>query len=51
LGKIVIPNFVKSKMNLSDPLTEGLSRSVVRIIMGDGFKPIVKFTNSGNLTT
>ena len=49
LGKIMILNFVKSKKNLSDPLTKGLSRSVIRIIMGDGFKPIVKFTDSGNL--
>ena len=51
LGKIVLLDFVKSKKNIADPLTKGLSRSVVRIIMGDGFKPIVKFTNSGNLTT
>jgi len=28
LGKVVILNFVKSKKNLTDPLTRGLSRSV-----------------------
>ena len=29
LGKIVIMNFVKFEKNLADPLTKGLSRSVV----------------------
>jgi len=29
LGKVVILNFVKSEKNLTDPLTKGLSTSVV----------------------
>jgi len=29
LGKVVILDFVKSEKNLADPLTKGLSRSVV----------------------
>ena len=29
LGKVVILDFVKSEKNLTDPLTKGLSRSVV----------------------
>jgi len=29
LGRVVILNFVKSEKNLADPLTKGLSRSVV----------------------
>jgi len=29
MGKIVILGFVKSKKNITDPLTKGLSRSVV----------------------
>jgi len=29
LGKVVLLNFVKSEKNIADPLTKGLSRSVV----------------------
>ena len=29
LGKVVLLNFVKSENNIADPLTKGLSRSVV----------------------
>ena len=29
LGKVVLLNFVKSEKNIADPLTKGLSRSMV----------------------
>ena len=49
LGKVVLLNFVKSEKNITDPLTKGLSRSVVLESSGEmGFKPIVEFTDSEN---
>ena len=50
LGKVVLLNFIKFKKNIADPLTKGLSRSVVLVIEGDGVKPIVELTDSGNST-
>ena len=46
----MILDFVKSEKNLVDPLIKGLSGSGPRIIEGDGVKPIVEFTGSGNPT-
>jgi len=50
LGKVVLLNFVKSENNIADPLTMGLSWCGPKIIEGDGVKPIVEFTDSGNPT-
>jgi len=42
----VILDFVKSEKNIPDPLTKSLSRSVV--IVRDGVKPTIEFTDSGS---